>query len=269
MLFRHGNGDVIAISQPSHAWPSSQLARAWGNEKFAAPSPHEDVCLAAEQHDLAWLAWESAPTLNHATGLPHEFREIDVKTRIALWRRGIGLALGFGQYPALLISLHAHTIHTAFARSTTPSASGPAAEDRQAMQDFLDEQADFRRDLLKTLSAQPRYRGLSTPEVCERNRLLIFAVDRMSLMICWGIRGEAIIPDVPVDEHTTSSLRLCSRKGEFDDLIVDPWPFAADRCTMICEGCRITDRFEDETMMRSALADSAARVTLEAELRPG
>jgi hypothetical protein len=269
MLFRHGNGDVIAISQPSHAWLSGQLARAWGNEKFAAPSPYEEVCLAAEQHDLAWLAWESAPTLNLATGLPHEFREINVKIRIALWRRGIGLALGFGQYPALLISLHAHTIHAAFARSTASPTSGPAAEDHQNMRDFLDEQQDFRRDLLKALSARPRYHAYSTPEACERNRLLIFAVDRMSLMICWGIRGETIIPDVPVDEHATINLRLRSRTGEFDDLIVDPWPFTTDRCKVICEGCRIADRFDDETMMRSALNDPAARVTIEAELRPG
>jgi hypothetical protein len=269
MLFRHDRGEVIAISQPSHAWLSGQLARAWGNEKFAAPSPHEEVCLAAEQHDLAWLAWESAPTLNHATGLPHEFREIDAKTRIALWRKGIRLALGFGQYPALLISLHAHTIHTAFAKSNAPLNSGPAADDHKDMQDFLDEQTDFRRDLIKALSAQPRYRAYSTPEVCERNRLLIFAMDRMSLMICWGIRAETIISDVPVDEHTTTDLRLCSRTGELDDLILDPWPLAADRYTILCEGCRITGRFKDETMMRSALADSAARVMLEAELRPG
>jgi hypothetical protein len=269
MLFRHDQGELIAISQPSHAWLSGQLARAWGNEKFAAPSPHEEVCLAAEQHDLAWLGWESAPTLNHATGLPHEFREIDVKTRIALWRKGIRLALGFGQYPALLISLHAHTIHTAFARSSAPLNSGPAAQDHKDMRDFLDEQQDFRRDLLKALSAQPRYHAFSTPEVCERNRLLIFAVDRMSLMICWGIRGETIIPDVPVDEHTTTHLRLRSRTGELDDLILDPWPFAVDRCKVICEGCRIADRFDDETMMRSALNDPAARVTIEAELRPG
>src|SRR5690348_7524279 len=52
MLFRADGEDAIAIAQPSHAWLSGQLARAWGNERFAAPAPYEEVCLGAEQHDI-------------------------------------------------------------------------------------------------------------------------------------------------------------------------------------------------------------------------
>ena len=48
MLLRKDGLDVIAIPQPSHAWLSGQLARAWGNDQFAVPLPNEDVCLAAE-----------------------------------------------------------------------------------------------------------------------------------------------------------------------------------------------------------------------------
>jgi hypothetical protein len=43
---------VIVIGQASRAWISGQLARAWGNERFAALEPREEVCLAAEQHDV-------------------------------------------------------------------------------------------------------------------------------------------------------------------------------------------------------------------------
>jgi hypothetical protein len=41
---------------------------AWGNKDFGAVAPFEDVCLAAEQHDIGWLNWEAAPTLNRAPG---------------------------------------------------------------------------------------------------------------------------------------------------------------------------------------------------------
>ena len=52
MLFREDPDGVIAIPQPSHAWLSGQMVRAWGNEVFARPAPYEDVCLGAEQHDV-------------------------------------------------------------------------------------------------------------------------------------------------------------------------------------------------------------------------
>ena len=63
MLLRKENPGVIAIPQLGHAWISGQLARAWGNEKFAAPAPREVVCLAAEQHDIGWMDWETSPSL--------------------------------------------------------------------------------------------------------------------------------------------------------------------------------------------------------------
>jgi Protein of unknown function (DUF3891) len=64
MLLRKDGLDVIAIPQPSHAWLSGQMARAWGNRRFAAPTPYDEVCLAAGQHDIGWLDWEMRPALD-------------------------------------------------------------------------------------------------------------------------------------------------------------------------------------------------------------
>lgn len=257
MLFRYETDSIVAIPQPSHAWLSGQLARAWGNELFVAPEPYEEVCLGAEQHDIAWLEWERCPTFNPATGLPHEFREIDVETRVALWTKGIELALGFGLYPALLVSLHAHTIHAILAPPKAP-----------AMLAFLEEQHRLRQAMRAALAAQPRYRDVATPEVTERNRLLIYAVDRLSLEICWGVRDEVIVPGVSPDGHVGLDLRLRSRHGEPDDLILDPWPFRGERCRVLCEGRRLRGRFTDETSLREAPADPWSSVMIEAELRP-
>ena len=55
-LLRKDDREVIAIPQPSHAWLSGQMARAWGNRHFAAPMPYDEVCLAAGQHDIGcWI----------------------------------------------------------------------------------------------------------------------------------------------------------------------------------------------------------------------
>jgi|GEM_PF-5530565 len=66
MLLRRDGLDVIAIPQPSHAWLSGQIARDWGNEHFAAPTPYDEVCLAAGQHDIGWLDWAMTPALDVA-----------------------------------------------------------------------------------------------------------------------------------------------------------------------------------------------------------
>ena len=58
-------GSVVAIGQASHAWLSGQLARAWGNDAFAAPAPREEVVLGALQHDIGMADWDrdaGAPT---------------------------------------------------------------------------------------------------------------------------------------------------------------------------------------------------------------
>ena len=76
MVIREDGDGWIAIGQPAHAWVSGQLARAWGNARFPTPAPHEEVCLAAEQHDIGMAAWDLEPTFNPATGLPHSFIEL-------------------------------------------------------------------------------------------------------------------------------------------------------------------------------------------------
>ena len=61
MLLRKDGLDVIAIPQPSHAWLSGQMARAWGNRRFAAPMPYDEVCprRRAARHRLAGLGNEA------------------------------------------------------------------------------------------------------------------------------------------------------------------------------------------------------------------
>ena len=67
---------VVAIGQAAHAWVSGQIARAWGNARFGAVEPYEEVCLGAEQHDIGMALWDTEPTLNRATGRPHSFIEM-------------------------------------------------------------------------------------------------------------------------------------------------------------------------------------------------
>src|SRR4051812_48678988 len=102
MLQREDKEGVIVISQPAHAWLAGQLAREWGNESFEGFQPRDEVCLAAALHDVGFLDWEMAPTLNIETGLPYTFLELPVRTHLEIWSRGIQQVLKYNRYAALL-----------------------------------------------------------------------------------------------------------------------------------------------------------------------
>src|SRR5918999_1358555 len=106
MLLRPDGDAVIAIGQPAHAWLSGQLARAWGNERFGAVEPWEEVCLGAEQHDIGMAAWDAAPELNPDTGLPYSFTELPLDRHLGMWAAAPGRVLPQSRYAALLVSLH-------------------------------------------------------------------------------------------------------------------------------------------------------------------
>jgi hypothetical protein len=263
MLLRKHGLDAIAIPQPSHAWLSGQMARAWGNEHFAAPTPYDEVCLAAGQHDIGWLDWEMGPALDAGTGLPQEFFRVPSKVHIALWREGVRRARVFGRYPALLVSLHADTIyaqHFDFNRASTQNA--------EAVRAFLDEQHRFQALMAASLRADPKLAEQASPEIIARNRLLIAALDRMSLEICWGVKNEIKIPNVPTAVAGTTEIHMQPRAGEglvLDDLVLDPWPFRTASVAVRAEGKRLRGRFATEADLQRAL-DEAEPVLVTAML---
>lgn len=266
MLFRDRPNGSIAISQPSHAWLAGQIMRAWGNAEFGAVTPCEDVCLGAEQHDIGWLEWEQSPTLNQATGRPHGFRELGVAAHTAIWRRGTELALAFGRYPALLVSLHGAGLYANFAG---------AAVDAAIVRDFLDGQLAIQQRLLASLRLDKRLGEFCDPAMIERNRRLVRTADRTSIAICTGMQDPAVrtedphrgvVRQVPTADGETD-IHLLPVGDDLTRIVVTPWPFAATKVQVVCEGALLPSHFDDEPAMRVALGN-VTRVVLSTELRP-
>ncbi|MGH6851876.1 MAG: DUF3891 family protein, partial [Methylocella sp.] len=171
------------------------------------------------------------------------------KLHIALWREGVRRARVFGRYPALLVSLHADTIyacHFDFAKAS------PA--DAEAVRAFLDEQHRFQARMATSLRADPTIAEQASPENIERNRSLIAVLDRMSLEICWGVKKEIKIPDVPTAGAETAELRMQPRDGE--GLVLDPWPFRTASVAVRTEGKRLRGRFASEADLHRALDEA-------------
>jgi len=256
--------DQLVITQPSHAWLAGQLARAWGNDEFAPPVPAEAVCLAAEQHDLGWYDWERMPTLNRRTGKPHFFREVAVSAHVAIWRRGVEMAMALGRYPALLVSLHASGLYGQF----DPHPYGHFEPDRAASEDVVlvrDLLATLKRTqerLLARIADDPVYRDAAGPERVARNRTLVTVADRMSIAICSGV-----VTPTTIGAPGSNDFVLSPIDGDPHHLLVDPWPFRAQTVQLLGEGRALPESYADESSMRSAL-DAAEVVTIVTNLFP-
>jgi len=268
MMFRETGDTVVAIPQPSHAWLSGQAIRAWGNDEFGRVEPFEDVCLGAEQHDIGWLNWERSPTLNAKTGRPHGFRELDVAQHTELWRQGSAMALVLGRYPALLVSLHGAYLYRNF------DLNAADAEASSVVTRFLQDQEKLQRRLCASLAGDSKYAENVEPEALQRNRLLVSAVDRLSIAVCTALDDAAVrsgtakegwIRAVPT-ARGAADLCIIALDGGTTRFAVQPWPFSSTSVKLACEGFELPqNRFTDVDEMRAALRD-ARRVRLMAEL---
>ena len=209
MVIRRDAAGILCIGQAAHAWVSGQMARCWGNRSFARPEPFEEVCLAAEQHDVGMAEWDARPELNPKTQSPMAFTEMPVATHLALWRRAPHKVLTQSPYAALLISMHGAAL---YAHRDTPEALA-----------YRQEQRAFQDDLI--------HRANIDPVQASRNQQLLWAFDYLSIapLASW-LPGSVDTPEATLTVTQTP-------RGH---ITVDPWPFNAPELTFDHWGRRLT-----------------------------
>jgi hypothetical protein len=259
MVVRELADGALAIGQPSHAWLSGQLARAWGNERFGAVWPWEEVCLAAEQHDVGMAGWDLEPELDPDTGRPRSFMRMALETHLELWSAAPHRLRAQSRYAALLVSLHG----TALYERRDLDAMEP--ERSEAVRRYLAGQRALQDEWLAELRADPETAPAAERACVERNRALVWTWDTLSLalLLDWPPHDTDPVPtaDGPV------VLRLSPLERARGRYALEPWPFACERVVVHCEGRRLERRFDDEASMREALA-RAGWATLAFELVP-
>jgi hypothetical protein len=197
MLVRPDADGAVCIGQMSHSWISGQMARAW-----AAPfERREEVCLAAELHDIGMAEWDREPALNTETGLPMAFTEMPFAVHSELWLEAPHRLLTTSVYAAALVSLHGTRLYEL--RDRTPEVD-----------DYLRAQESFRRTL-----------GFEREDL-EPASTLVWTWDYLSLAALLGWKGE--VEGLAVDGPTVTpwpfatpsfTVRCEARRlsGRFDD----------------------------------------------------
>lgn len=258
MLIRTERDYVVAISQPAHAVISGQLARAWGNERFGAVEPFEDVCLGALLHDIGWIDWEKAPTLNVTTGLPHSFLQLSTRVHLEIWDLASRRALAFGRYPALLTSMHFTGLYERF-----HDYSRDSDDDARDARALVARESGFQEQMIASLQADLTTAAYATADILQRNRGLIALWDGMSLAICHGLTEPRTFRGVP-GATGDEELVLAPVEG---GVSVGPWPFGVDRVRVRADGRILRGRFDAAEVMSQALED-AEWMSIDTTLQP-
>ena len=232
MLIRDDGDSWVAIPQPAHALLSGEIARAWGNAQFAAPERPQDLCLGAEQHDVAWADWDLKPPLHAPAGRAASFYEAPFHERVAIWADAPRRVLAQSPYAALVVSLHGTNIHSIY----VDASSLPPAE-AALVRDYLEGQRVLQDGLIAALGIDREH--------ASRAGELVFCLDAISLSLChdWP---ERTLPPV-------GGTSIAYRPAGPGQATLDPWPLAVDHLTMHLHGRRLTDRFEDEHALHAAL----------------
>jgi Protein of unknown function (DUF3891) len=245
------DGDaVVAIGQASHAWLSGQLARAWGNDHFPAPSPWEEVCLGAEQHDVGMALWDLLPERHPETGRPLQFFELDRRTHLALWTEAPLRLLTQSRYAALLVSLHGTGLYERF----PPRTDDP--EVAQAIADYLGGQRALQERLAAEVGA--------THEELLRNQALLAAWDGISLALCRRQAAAFEARGVPGREGPVT----ITLAAEGDHHTLYPWPLNVATLEVRAEGRRLDGPPAPDQPALHAALERAPVQTVRFTLRP-
>jgi hypothetical protein len=245
MLLRPDARGILAIGQSSHAWISGQLARSWGNHRFAGPEPWEDVCLAAEQHDIGMAEWDLEPDRDPATGLPYSFTEMPLELHIALWSAGPRKLLTQSRYAALLVSIHGSRLYR---RRDLAELS---ERDAERVRMYLAGEEAFQQKLLDSLGDDPATVAASEEALVTRNSQLIWIWDFISLALCLGWAPRPVRDAPTVDGPVDLELAATDHPGR---LSLEPWPFARERVSVRCQGRRLDGPHATDDALREALA---------------
>jgi hypothetical protein len=239
MILRESNEEIIAITQPAHAWMAGQLAREW-----RAPWPAgEELRLATALHDIGFLEWESQPSFNEQTGLPHTFMELPLALHLQLWSASIRSVLQFGRYPALLVSKHFTYLQGRYGRQ----------EECELVCAFFHEQSVLEEELIESLGCC----SAGALRKLENDRELLSLCDWLSLVLCVGV-AEETEHLLPGPNPECEKLRVRPAPGE-ERFEITPWPFEREELNLVVDGKRLPRRFEDEKQLRARWADCPSK----------
>ncbi len=269
MIRRRAGNEFWLITQNDHAIVSGELAKHFGNERFAKPNPLEPTRTGIALHDCGWPIHDDNPTLNK-DGFPLDVFETPPHLGFAIWTESARRATEQGPYCGLLVSLHGLNLSViATAQMFDNEQFDPANRRVQfEINKFQYAQYELQDSLRKELGMRtdiPLHCGIAKESADVMEQKLVFnfqllqAMDKLSLCMCCTKPPFAQVELALGGPGGKASACMVSRP-EAQKLTMKPWPFDVDAIEVEIAYRAVPEgKFANEGEFREAYASSSVQ----------
>jgi hypothetical protein len=203
------------ITHPDHAHLAGVFASHWGNDRFPAPHPRENVLHGIHVHDDGWAVRDAHPSItrqgkpsafsNELVGKYSAFEEIDLADYLAVRESAVEQVEKRDPYAALLVSMHTYNLLTERADRST------IAPDQLPLLDaFLERQLLRQERLRAAIRSNPNLSPRETSdEAILNNFRLLQATDNLSLLSCIAyMQPSTLLHPFPTTEGSLTTITV-------------------------------------------------------------
>jgi hypothetical protein len=213
----------------------------------------EDLVYATVQHDIGYLDWELAPTLDRKTGLPHTYKTLPCDAHLGLWRKGISWMEPASRFSALIISLHSAGLYERhFDWENEPESN------QARVREFITQQQRYQHKVIAALGESPHYELLGDAAVVDRFSYLVGTWDLISLHLCEGNAEPLVLDKVPCLEGA-ETVQLHAQGPDTGVWGVAPWPFCVPEVSLHFDVREINPPYERDVDLQSDLQKAGAQ----------
>lgn len=226
MFITKHDGYLHIVNQYDHSVQAGEVARRWGNEKFARPEHFESLCLAVEKHDIGWIESDTKVLFNPETGQPVPFLHVNLLQHVDFYGKGYEQVKAEDPYAGLLVGMHWIGLYTS-RFGYDPSFTFKIPQD---LVPFIDEHVINQQkswiDLKMSLwnKAEPRSRF---EDHLWMNYEIVQFMDRLSQYVSMhtlDTQNQLVMG--PVRQTADSGGCMITVQGQGDGTVaVDPFPF--------------------------------------------
>ncbi|HLH86976.1 MAG TPA: DUF3891 family protein [Xanthobacteraceae bacterium] len=250
----------LAIMMHEHTALAHQLARAFGNARFAPPEPADLFYHVVLHHDAGWAAFDRDPATNPQTGLPFNLVETPPEHITVTSRGSPDYNERHHPFCGLVSSMHSWGLYNGrYGLSDMVLIDRIPPPDRPLVQRMLDDELARQSRLKAALARNP-----STAAWIDERRLFqsykqLQFVDTLALYFNRthaSARGEVAFTHVPLSASEDTTVTITPRAAGVYALA--PYPFAADGAEFAFAGRPIAPGQQDAGgSWATALATSA------------
>ena len=234
----------FVIEQADHARTSGQLAKAFGNNSFAAPVPHELLNYMVDYHDEGWVSVDALREQSPETGLPHHLTQTPLPYLVKTSKASPEFNEAHHAFCGLLSSMHTFGLFNGrYGMSDFIFIDKISDDNKQAVTDMLNAELKRQDRLKKQLASQTESAAWVEEDALMNNYKLLQFFDTLSLyfhMTHTEGRGESMFLHVPNGKGTDHTIMI----NPTDDgaYALSPFPFAGDSLEVSVEGRYLTSQ---------------------------